>query len=469
MRMFTHFYSTKRSRATSFEDASFLMVSFVGWSKAYIRTRHQRSAIDTSVLTLRKPLNLASLRLVFVLTVLGISFSASNLLLNPGVFDAAAENSVPFQGMFLAYDVKLTGLYQGIQGSFVGISRYEFSSIHDGLAVVAGSLSGNIRAGAYQKPLQESVAVDNFPTDRSTIFYLDEHVQPGSDIMVFVAPSLTIPQQGIKTPVVVVPASYQGSETVSTVFGQREAYRYSYSDQNSVASAFYDSVAKILLRLEISVKKYGVFSEVAGSASLQDTNASLGNKPSFPSSSTSQCLIATSAYGSPFSPHVQFLREYRDHTILRTYAGSAFMRGFNLWYYSFSPEIAVLLRENSFGRMMVRFALSPLLLILVEAENVSSYLSFSPELAILTAGLFVSGLIGLVYGSPFLVMINMTRKTRLYSVAVYEVIVAVSGLALSAAVFLQNGLLTSVASASLVLANMNLWARIPDTLFGRLR
>ena len=38
------------------------------------------------------------------------------------------------------------------------------------------------------------------------------------------------------------------------------------------------------------------------------------------------CIIATSTYGSELSPEVQFLREFRDDTVLNTFAGSGFMK-----------------------------------------------------------------------------------------------------------------------------------------------
>ena len=52
------------------------------------------------------------------------------------------------------------------------------------------------------------------------------------------------------------------------------------------------------------------------------------------------CLIATAAFGSEMAPQVQFLKEIRDSTVLQTQSGSAFMTGFNQFYYYFSPTIA---------------------------------------------------------------------------------------------------------------------------------
>jgi hypothetical protein len=58
------------------------------------------------------------------------------------------------------------------------------------------------------------------------------------------------------------------------------------------------------------------------------------------------CLIATAAYGSEMAPQVQFLREIRDGKVMTTQSGTAFMTGFNQFYYSFSPAVADYEREN---------------------------------------------------------------------------------------------------------------------------
>ena len=65
------------------------------------------------------------------------------------------------------------------------------------------------------------------------------------------------------------------------------------------------------------------------------------------------CLIATAAYGSEMSPQVQLLREIRDNQLMNTEAGSAFMGAFNNVYYSFSPIIADMERENPMFKEVV--------------------------------------------------------------------------------------------------------------------
>ena len=73
------------------------------------------------------------------------------------------------------------------------------------------------------------------------------------------------------------------------------------------------------------------------------------------------CLIATASYGSELAPQVQQLRELRDNTVLQTESGSAFMAGFNQFYYSFSPMIADYERENPAFKEAVKLTLTPLI------------------------------------------------------------------------------------------------------------
>lgn len=83
------------------------------------------------------------------------------------------------------------------------------------------------------------------------------------------------------------------------------------------------------------------------------------------------CLIATAAYGSELAPQVQQLRELREHTILRTSYGTAFMSGFNSIYYMFSPTVADLQREHQTLRDATRIALTPMLASLMLLDGVS--------------------------------------------------------------------------------------------------
>jgi streptogramin lyase len=123
------------------------------------------------------------------------------------------------------------------------------------------------------------------------------------------------------------------------------------------------------------------------------------------------CLIATATYGSEVSEEVQFLRNFRDKSILKTNAGSNFMIVFNAWYYSFSPTVAEFIRENSAARTVTKFALYPLMAIL--RLGAASFYIFPTNLeaGAVLSGLLVSSLIGIVYVSiPLTVLLACSRR-----------------------------------------------------------
>jgi len=137
----------------------------------------------------------------------------------------------------------------------------------------------------------------------------------------------------------------------------------------------------------------------------------------------SGCLIATATYGSELSPEVQFLRGFRDRQVLSTFAGSGFMKAFNAWYYSFSPGVASFIADNPMARAAMKVLLYPLVGILHFSASAYAVFNFNPELAVCVAGLAASGLIGIVYFSPFaLAVLTVLRRTRKLSVSIRNVV-----------------------------------------------
>ena len=105
------------------------------------------------------------------------------------------------------------------------------------------------------------------------------------------------------------------------------------------------------------------------------------------------CLIATAAYGSEMAPQVQLLREIRDNQLMGTSSGTSFMAGFNQMYYSFSPYIADMQRENPIFKEAVKVAITPLLSslsIMSYAESESEVLGYGIGVILMNLGMYIA-------------------------------------------------------------------------------
>ncbi len=123
-----------------------------------------------------------------------------------------------------------------------------------------------------------------------------------------------------------------------------------------------------------------------------------------------QCIIASAAHGSELAPEVQFLRAFRDQSVEATFAGGAFMKAFNAFYYSFSPAVASTMTQYTVLREGVKLLLYPLTAALHSASFVFDAASLAPELAVTASGLVASALIGLAYLTPLAVVASLCSK-----------------------------------------------------------
>ncbi|MEM2750296.1 MAG: transglutaminase domain-containing protein [Nitrososphaerales archaeon] len=131
-----------------------------------------------------------------------------------------------------------------------------------------------------------------------------------------------------------------------------------------------------------------------------------------------RCIIATAAYGSELNPHVQFLREFRENIVLKTFAGNQFMNIFDAWYYSFSPSIATLISTNTYMKAIVRGLLYPLIGILYLGVITTTALNFNIELSIIITGIMVSALIGFVYFTPIIIVpLYVVKKRKILTIS----------------------------------------------------
>ena len=118
------------------------------------------------------------------------------------------------------------------------------------------------------------------------------------------------------------------------------------------------------------------------------------------------CLIATATFGSELAPQVQMLREIRDNVVLSTELGTSFMNGFNQFYYSFSPTIADLERENSIFKEAVKLTITPLLTTL----SILNYVDIDSEEEMLGYGIGIIMLnVGMYFGIPAFAILRIKK------------------------------------------------------------
>ena len=141
-------------------------------------------------------------------------------------------------------------------------------------------------------------------------------------------------------------------------------------------------------------------------------NNNMGNQETSNSENNNEgggCLIATAAYGTELAPQVQFLREIRDNTVMSTSSGTAFMTGFNQLYYSFSPTIADMERENPLFQDAVRVFIAPMMSTL----SIMTLADAGSEIEVLGLGISVIALnLGLYVVAPALVGFKIHRRIK---------------------------------------------------------
>jgi peptidyl-prolyl cis-trans isomerase B (cyclophilin B) len=118
-------------------------------------------------------------------------------------------------------------------------------------------------------------------------------------------------------------------------------------------------------------------------------------------------LIATATYGSEMALEVQQLRELRDNTLLNTESGTSFMSTFNEIYYSFSPYIADMERENPVFKEMVKLAITPM----ISSLSILNYVDMNSESEVLGYGISLILLnLGMYLGIPAVVIVGIKKR-----------------------------------------------------------
>ena len=126
-----------------------------------------------------------------------------------------------------------------------------------------------------------------------------------------------------------------------------------------------------------------------------------------PTSAKSGCLIATATYGTELAPQVQLLREVRDNVLFSTGSGTAFMAGFNEFYYAFSPTVADWERQSPLFKEVVKTTITPML----STMSILNYANIHSEQEMLGYGIGVILLnIGMYFVVPAIVIVKLNKR-----------------------------------------------------------
>ncbi len=201
---------------------------------------------------------------------------------------------------------------------------------------------------------------------------------------------------GLKEPVVLAPFVDPNLDPQYYVdrYNTEATYKEWFDENFSEYDSIYQAVG--LKEPEIIEEEFGECGEgtdlVNGMCAIVDNSKGGG------------CLIATAAYGSEMAPQVQLLREIRDNQLMNTESGISFMAGFNELYYSFSPHIADMERENPAFKEMIKIGITPLLSslsVMSHAETESKVVSYGIGVILINLGMYI--------GIPAIIVIK-TRK-----------------------------------------------------------
>jgi len=192
---------------------------------------------------------------------------------------------------------------------------------------------------------------------------------------------------------------------------RRDANEYKYYIQQEAKkntefyiSAFEMAEERQILQMDEEKEREEIVAEILEESPNPETKGDLVNDVVIDEGG---CLIATATYGSELAPQVQQLREIRDNSLLQTKSGSMFMESFNSFYYSFSPEIADLERENPMFKETVKLVITPLLTSLL----ILNYVDMDSEIEVLGYGISLILLnVGMYFVAPTLIIFRVFQK-----------------------------------------------------------
>lgn len=183
------------------------------------------------------------------------------------------------------------------------------------------------------------------------------------------------------------------------------------------------------------------------------------------------CPVYLTYHLTPLAATVQEVKDFRDGSIMKSYLGSRFMKGFDAMYSAMGPSASGYIDRHPLAKTILKLHLAPLLMIVIISQYVFSLLSFNAELA--TAGALVTGgvLYGLIYLFPLsaIGMLLAGQRGRHGLIAKRIVPISIAGglvlTALATGLFLSLDLLTVLSSGFLVLYCMIITAGVVSFAF----
>jgi len=345
----------------------------------------------------------------------GATGDSKPLTVNPASLDHFTFANIPSpQTANISFTITITArdVYENIVTSYAGTN-----TLSDLTGTIKPTSTGTFASGAWTGSViitkaQKGVIITTTGGGKSGTSNTLNIIDASSDFALYISPTrlfLAQNDSGIVTVEVMSIAGFQ-DDVALTVENVPAGFNCSF-EHPTVAPLPYAYVETKLILQRNGLPSPGSYTlTVIGSSGAKTHTASflLVVSPT----SYGKCVIATATYGSELTPQVQFLKDFKDHYVLSTFAGSEFMKVFNSWYYSFSPQVASWIASNPSAKEAAKILLLPLLNILRLSEISYSTLSFAPEVAVVVAGIVASFLIGIVYFGPILAVVCMKLVYR---------------------------------------------------------
>jgi len=347
----------------------------------------------------------------------GATGDSKPLAVNPASLDHFTFSNIPNpQTANIPFTITITArdVYENIVTSYAGTN-----TLSDLTGTIKPTSTGTFASGAWTGSViitkaQKGVIITTTGGGKSGTSNTLNIIDASSDFALYVSPtrlSLAQNDSGIVTVTVEVMSIAGFQDDVALTLENVPAGFNCSFEHPSVAPLPYGYVETKLILQRYGLPSPGSYTlTVIGSSGAKTHTASFLLVVSPPS--YGKCVIATATYGSELTPQVQFLKDFKDHYVLSTFAGSEFMKVFNSWYYSFSPQVASWIASNPSAKEAAKILLLPLLNILRLSEISYSTLSFAPEVAVVVAGIVASFLIGIVYFGPILAVVCMRLAYR---------------------------------------------------------